>query len=363
MSTVERDPFILDRPTGRRLSARDAVVCVFIAALLLLLLQGESIRSSGEKMDPGWQRTLVLAVGEPAGWLADRLPLADAADEVTAFLSPDDDLSGEGGFNAAPVAGPAAAAGGGTGGGASAPITADSFDPTELGVKPAKLPQLKTLLVTGDSLAQPLDVQLARRLAGDGVQTVRDAHLGTGISKTDIVDWGVLSTQQAKERKPDAVVMFMGANEGFPFPGAGGRRIECCGPDWAVVYATRARRMMDTYRRDGAARVYWLTLPLPRDTRRAGDRPRRQRRDRGRGAAVSLAGARARHGRASSRRAGATAPRRTSAGARRSCAGPTASTSTTPARASRWGSCSSACARTSPSWAERVSTWRERQRA
>ena len=267
MATVERDPFILDRPTGRRLRARDAIVCVFVAALLLVLLEGESIRSSGERMDAGIQRDAVLAVGKPAGWLAAQLPLADAVDEVTAYLSPDDDLSGEGGFNAAPVAGPAAAASGGTGGGASVPITTDSFDPTELGTKTAKLPQLGTLLVTGDSLAQPLDVQLARRLAGDGVQTVRDAHLGTGISKTGIVDWGVLSTQQAKDRRPDAVVMFMGANEGFPFPGAGGRAIECCGPDWAVVYATRARRMMDTYRRRGAARVYWLTLPLPRDPR------------------------------------------------------------------------------------------------
>ncbi|HVF79814.1 MAG TPA: GDSL-type esterase/lipase family protein [Solirubrobacteraceae bacterium] len=265
MSAVDRDPFILDRPTGGRLSARDAVVCVFIAALLLVLLQGESIRSTGEKMDPGWQRTLVLAVGEPAGWLADRLPLADAADDVLAFLSPDDDLSGEGGFNAAPVAGPAAAAGGGTSGAASVPITTDSFDPTELGVKTEKLPQLKTLLVTGDSLAQPLDVQLARRLAGDGVQTVREAHLGTGVSKTGFIDWGAESTRQAKERKPEAVVMFMGANEGFPFPGADGKSIQCCGPEWAVVYATRARRMMDNYRRDGAARVYWLTLPLPRD--------------------------------------------------------------------------------------------------
>jgi lysophospholipase L1-like esterase len=268
MSTVSRDPFILDRPTGRRLRARDAIVCVFVAALLLLLLDGGSIRSTGEKMDAGIERTVVLAVGEPAGWLADRLPLADAADRLTAGLSPDDDLTGEGGFNAAPAAGPAAAAGGGTGGGASAPITTDSFDPTQLGVKTGRLPRLATLLVTGDSLAQPLDVQLARRLAGDGVRTVRDAHLGTGISKTDIVDWGLLSAQQAKDRKPDAVVMFMGANEGFPFPGAGGRKIECCGPDWAVVYATRARRMMDTYRRDGAARVYWLTLPLPRDAHR-----------------------------------------------------------------------------------------------
>ena len=267
MSATHRDPFILDRPTGRSLRARDAIACVLIAALLLVLIEGTSIRRTGEKMDPGWQRTLVLAVGEPAGWLAERLPLGDAADEVTSYLSPDEDLGGEGGFNAAPVAGPAAAAGGATGGGASAPITTDSFDPTELGVKPAKLPQLRTLLVTGDSLAQPIDVQLARRLAGDGVRTVRDAHLGAGISKSGIIDWGVLSTQQARERKPEAVVMFMGANEGFPFEGAGGRSIECCGPEWAVVYATRARRMMDTYRRDGAARVYWLTLPLPRDTR------------------------------------------------------------------------------------------------
>ena len=36
MSTVSRDPFILDRPTGRRLRARDAIICVFVAALLLL---------------------------------------------------------------------------------------------------------------------------------------------------------------------------------------------------------------------------------------------------------------------------------------------------------------------------------------
>jgi lysophospholipase L1-like esterase len=263
MAATERDPFILDRPTGRRLRARDAIVCVFFAAVLLLLVEGSSIRGSGKKMDSGVERTVVLAVGNPAGWLADRLPLADAADSVTAFLSPDDKLTGAGGFDSAPVAGPA-----GAGSVAAAPITPDSFDAAELGARPARLPDLKTLLVTGDSLAQPLDVQLARRLAGDGVRTVRDAHLGTGISKSDIVDWGLLSTQQVKQRKPDAVVMFMGANEGFPFPGAGDRQVQCCGPDWAVVYATRARRMMQTYRRGGAARVYWLTLPLPRDAPR-----------------------------------------------------------------------------------------------
>ncbi|HEV2775768.1 MAG TPA: GDSL-type esterase/lipase family protein [Solirubrobacteraceae bacterium] len=248
--------------------ARDALICVFVAVVLLLVLEGTSIRNSGEKMDSGIQRTVVLAVGHPAGWIADQLPLAAAADKLTAALSPDDDdlSGGPGGFNSAPVGGgPVQVAGEGA---AAAPITTDSFDPADLGVKPKQLPSLKNLLVTGDSLAQPLDVQLARDLAGDGVVTTRDVHLGTGISKSDLVDWGLLSAKQVEDKKPDAVVMFMGANEGFPFPVAGGGRETCCGPEWAVTYARRARSMMDTYRRDGDARLYWLQLPMPRDPAR-----------------------------------------------------------------------------------------------
>lgn len=261
MSTTERDPFILDRPTAPRISARGSLVCVGVAVLLLLLLEGSSIRRSGERMDPGLQRTAVRAVGAPAGWLADRLPLADAVDSVTAFLSPDEKLTGPGGFET-PAAGTAARPG------AATPITPDAFDPAALGEKPVRLKQLGTLLVTGDSMSQPLDVELARGLAASGVRTIRDAHLGSGISKTSLVDWGRLSSQQVRERKPDAIVVFLGANEGFPLPGSGGRLVPCCGPDWAALYATRARKMMDTYRRRGAARVYWLTLPLPRDAAR-----------------------------------------------------------------------------------------------
>src|SRR4029453_5584315 len=43
----------------------------------------------------------------------------------------------------------------------------------------------------------------------------------------------------------------------------------CFGSGWAAVHATRARQMMDTYRQGGEARVYWLTLPTPRDDDRA----------------------------------------------------------------------------------------------
>jgi hypothetical protein len=87
------------------------------------------------------------------------------------------------------------------------------------------------------------------------------------ISDTSIVDWGKLSALQVKQDQPDAVVMFMGANEGFPMQVAG-REVKCCGADWAAEYAYRARRMMDTYRRRGAARVYWLLLPTYRSPAR-----------------------------------------------------------------------------------------------
>jgi lysophospholipase L1-like esterase len=268
MTTTERDPFILDRPTGRRLRARDAILCVFVAVALLVLLEGESIRNSGEKMEPGVERTVVRAVGAPAGWLADRLPLADAADSVTAFLSPDDKLTGPGGFEDAEMTTPAGAGAGQGGAAAPGAITPDYFDASALGQKPKQLPALRKLLVTGDSMAQPLDAELARRFAGDGVNTVRDAHLGSGISISEVVDWGRLSVQQVTRETPDAVVMFIGANDSFPMKNTAGRDVACCSPEWAALYATRARRMMQTFRRNGAARVYWLTLPLPREAKR-----------------------------------------------------------------------------------------------
>lgn len=235
-------------PRTRRRGAREALLVVGVAAVILLLTQGPSIRKTGERMDPGVIRTAVLAVGEPAGWLGDRLPFADGAHALTAWLSPDDDLEdGPGGF--AQTANETAGV---------PPVTSEAFAPGDIGAEPAPKRELGTLLVTGDSMTQPLDAVLARRLAETG-EVVRDPHIGSGISKSTIVDWGRLSVRQA-EREPDAVVMYIGANDGFEIDG-----VACCGPEWAASYATRARTMMDTYRRDGDAVVYWLTLPLPRD--------------------------------------------------------------------------------------------------
>ena len=46
-------------------------------------------------MKAGWERTLVLAFGRPAGWIADRLPLQDAVVDVPSWLGSDDELAQE----------------------------------------------------------------------------------------------------------------------------------------------------------------------------------------------------------------------------------------------------------------------------
>ncbi len=254
------DDALMDRfdRNARRFRARDAVLTVAIAMLVLVLFKGTGMQDAGERLKPGVERDVVVAAGEPAGWLSDQLPLRLVADELDDELSPDAELSEEGGFtNAATETSDEVP-----------PVTPDAFPAAALGAKPAPPRELKTVLVTGDSLSQPLDLEVARRLAGSGARVQRDARLGTGISKTALLDWGKFAVTQARQEKPDAVVMFIGANEGFPIPNASGQPLECCDARWAAAYANRARRMMDTYRRDGAARVYWITVPTPRDPER-----------------------------------------------------------------------------------------------
>lgn len=243
---------------GRRFHARDAIVAVVVALTVLALVRGVGMRRSGEEMKDGPTRSVTLALSHPIGWLSDALPLAGIGRSLTGWLSPDADLAG----------GPGFAAGGGSAGGVPR-VTPQSFPPTVVRGKPERAPRLRTLLVTGDSMSQPLDQELARRLAGrDGVSVKRDPHLGTGISKSALLDWGKLSVAQVRKDHPQAVVMFVGANEGFPMttPGVKGQ-VQCCSAVWAAEYASRVRRMMATYRQAGAARVYWLTLPFPRNTR------------------------------------------------------------------------------------------------
>jgi hypothetical protein len=115
------------------------------------------------------------------------------------------------------------------------------------------------ILATGDSMIQVVDSFLADRLPAHHV--IGEAHVSTGISKAGFfgLDWVKHAAAQARSIHPDATVVWIGPNEGFPING-----VDCCSRVWIRAYAQRARAMMRSYRRDGRALVYWLTLPIPR---------------------------------------------------------------------------------------------------
>jgi lysophospholipase L1-like esterase len=250
-----------DREGARRFGARQAVLSIAITAFVLVLCAGASIRKAGEEMSPGIGRDVVLAVGRPSAWMSDQLPLHSLAHTLTAWLSPDANLPRAGSFANLSTSSPIA--------GGVPPVTSDAFDPGDLGLARRPTRTLRTLLVTGDSMSQGLDLDLAQAVAPLGIRAVRDPRPGTGISKPILVDWGRLSTHQVSVYHPDAVVVFIGANEGFSMPDAQGHQVQCCSVAWAAIYANRVRQMMNTYRQNGAAVVYWLTLPAPREAERA----------------------------------------------------------------------------------------------
>jgi hypothetical protein len=119
------------------------------------------------------------------------------------------------------------------------------------------------LLATGDSEIQGIDDMLAAGLPGLAV--TGEAHISTGISKPFMFDWVARAGAQARTLHPDATVVYIGANDGFGLPTPSGRTVNCCGPDWVRAFARRAESMMTSYTRGGAGRVYWFTLPAPRD--------------------------------------------------------------------------------------------------
>lgn len=262
---TEVDDALMDRfdRNSRLFRARDAIAAVLVAAVALVLLNGTSMTRAGDQLT-GLQHDVVVAVGKPVGWVAGRLPLHTAVAKVTKPLSPDEDLSDVAGF----AQGAAAGAGAAGAPNRVPPVTPDAFSPAAIGAPPPAKRPLHTVLVTGDSLSTPLDKEMARRLTGDGVKVDMEPHLGTGISKTALVDWGKLSAQQSADDRPDAVVVFIGANEGWPMPGPNGKQVQCCGADWAAIYANRVRQVMNTYRRAGATHVYWLNVMAVRDAAR-----------------------------------------------------------------------------------------------
>jgi hypothetical protein len=123
------------------------------------------------------------------------------------------------------------------------------------------------VLAAGDSEMQEVDDFLHQDLSPHRVRVTSDARISTGLTNSFFFDWQAHARGQAATLRPDVTVMFMGGNEGFPIHDPRGRLVGCCGGAWRAGYATLVARMMRTYLRGDAGRVYWFLLPAPRQRR------------------------------------------------------------------------------------------------
>ncbi len=128
---------------------------------------------------------------------------------------------------------------------------------------PRKL--LPKVLATGDSTMQSVGAALSDEL-GDTAAFVSDVRPGLELSGAN--DWAPIATSQAASVRPNVTVLSIGANEGLPVLGVDGVH-NCCDAGWSAEYQRRMQATMRTYARKGLGRVLVLTIPAPRDPRRA----------------------------------------------------------------------------------------------
>src|SRR6476620_3206256 len=121
---------------ARRFRARDALVAIGVAAVLLAVVLGASMPRAAHELRPSAGRELVLGVERPVGWVSQHLPVHAAVARLTAQLSPDPQLAAAGRFGTQ---------GRGRTAGQFPVVTRDAFDPTTLGAPPPPRRVLHTL--------------------------------------------------------------------------------------------------------------------------------------------------------------------------------------------------------------------------
>jgi hypothetical protein len=87
----------------------------------------------------------------------------------------------------------------------------------------------------------------------------------SGICRWDFFDWGKQMRTVMRTARPDAVVMMMGTND-TQSVWRGGKWISYGTSQWKAAYQKRVSDMMATMIEGGARRVYWVGMPMMKES-------------------------------------------------------------------------------------------------
>jgi uncharacterized protein len=229
-------------PAGRVLGV------IVIALTVAALFNSEAIVRAGESMQRGNTRDIVLSVARP---------LDDVAGAVGLHL-PREGLDLAFGQESKTAEGTELEEG------STAILRPNQRkDRQQTFVQPTRQDEVD-VLVTGDSQAQFLGELLTDLLPSDLFDVEVVARNATGLTNPEFFNWEINAEQEIAARRPDAVVMVIGGNDGFNVLHEGG----LYGPNepqWQLEYARRAAVVMRELGSDGKRPVYWVPPPTARD--------------------------------------------------------------------------------------------------
>jgi uncharacterized protein len=221
---------------------------IVIALAVASLFNSEAIVRAGESMQPGHTRDIVLSVGRP---------LDDVAGAIGLHLP-------RKGFDLAFGQESKTAKGTELEQGSTAILRANRRKRQSQGFAQPTQQDEVNVFVTGDSQAQFVGEILTDLLPSDLFDVSVVARNATGLTNPEFFNWEINAQQEIAARKPDAVVMVMGGNDGFNVLSQG----TLYGPDepqWQLEYARRAAVVMRELGSNGKRPVYWVPPPTARD--------------------------------------------------------------------------------------------------
>jgi hypothetical protein len=120
------------------------------------------------------------------------------------------------------------------------------------------------VLVTGDSQAEFVGQRLVDAAPAGLIRTDVVARNSTGLTRPAFFNWELNARQEVEARKPDAVVMLIGGNDGFNVE-LDGQSYGPFTPEWETEYARRTAVVMRALGSNGRRPVYWAPSPTARD--------------------------------------------------------------------------------------------------
>ncbi|MDG1411549.1 MAG: DUF459 domain-containing protein [Acidimicrobiales bacterium] len=121
-----------------------------------------------------------------------------------------------------------------------------------------------TVYVAGDSQAEYLGHALTTERLGWALDVEVADRISTSLARPDYFNWPAELAAVMDDRSPEAVVLFIGANDYQDMAAADGSRFVQGTPEWQAEWKARLGLMLDLVA-GGDRHVFWVTQPPMRD--------------------------------------------------------------------------------------------------